>query len=223
MDALVFYIAGVITVVASWLVVTRRNPIYSAIFLVLVLTMNSVQFVVLRAPFIAVIQVLVYAGAVVVLFLFVLMLLNLTPEELRERVSRGRKVAAAVGSVALFILLAGVIFYSPTIQQAESLTAPLTNPVAGVAEAGETSFIAESLFRVHVLPFELTSLLIMIAVISAIYLTKSGKVRPVATPGAAESTGSKGSPAGDEEVSFDATILPGKPSGRGALDREEGA
>ena len=52
MDALVFYIAGVITVVASWLLVTRQNPIYSAIFLVLVLTMNSVQFVVLRAPFV---------------------------------------------------------------------------------------------------------------------------------------------------------------------------
>ncbi len=173
MDAFVFYIAGVVALIASGIVVTRKNPVYSAIFLVLFFTMVSIQFLVLRAPFLAVIQLLVYAGAIMVLFLFVLMLLNLTPEERREQVSRSRKIAALLGSVALFVLLAGAIAKSPTVREAASLTAPVPTGEAGLAVAGETRELAVSLFTVHVLPFEFTSFLILIAIVGAIYLTKS--------------------------------------------------
>ena len=181
MDAILFWIAGIIAIVASWFVVTRRNPVYSAIFLVLFFAMISLQFLILRAPFLAVVQLLVYAGAIMVLFLFVLMLLNLTPEELKENVSRSRKVVAAIGSAGLFLLLAGTVRKSPTVQGAGDLTGDVSGPLEG---AGEIAAIAESLFSIHLLPFELTSFLILIAIIGAIYLTRSPGSIPEATTGA---------------------------------------
>ena len=94
MDALVFYISGLLMIASALLVVTRKNPVYSAILLVVFFLLTSVNFLVLRSPFLAVIQVLVYGGAIMVLFLFVLMLLNLTEEELEEKVAPGRKLLA---------------------------------------------------------------------------------------------------------------------------------
>jgi len=172
MDAVVFYIAAILAVVASLIVVTRRNPVYSAIWLVFVFTMVAVQFLVLRAPFLAAIQVLVYGGAIMVLFLFVLMLLNLTPEELEESVSRRRKVVAGLGSAGLFVLLVGAIRGSTTIGAVEDLTAPVEG---ANATAGEVKPVGEVLFSEHILAFELTSILIFVAIIGAIYLTKAGR------------------------------------------------
>ena len=73
--------AGLVAIAAALLVVTRKNPVHSAIFLVLFFTMISLDFLILRAPFLAVVQVLVYAGAIMVLFLFVVMLLNVPTED----------------------------------------------------------------------------------------------------------------------------------------------
>ena len=178
MDTFVFYIAGVISVVAAALVVTRRNPIYSAIYLVLFFTMISLQFLVLRAPFLAVVQVLVYAGAIMVLFLFVIMLLNLTPEELKEAVPRSRKLLAGGLALVLFVLLVAAIRQSPTVQNAPNLAAPIvpTEAAPTLGQAGEVAAIGESLFTTHTLAFEVTSVLILIAILGAIYLTK--KRRP---------------------------------------------
>lgn len=187
MDAVIFYICGFLSVVAALLVVTRRNPVYSAIFLVLFFTAISVDFLILGAPFLAVIQVLVYAGAIMVLFLFVIMLLNLSPEELKENVSRRRKAVAAVGAVVLFAGLATAISTSPTVQEspgAANLLAPVTSDEVRVA--GETEGMASSLFTEHVLPFELTSILIIVAIIGAIYLTKSRRASPSAESDSAE-------------------------------------
>jgi NADH-quinone oxidoreductase subunit J len=172
MDALAFHFAAALALAASVLVVTRRNPVYSAIFLVLFFTMVSLCYLTLRAPFLAVIQVLVYGGAIVVLFLFVLMLLNLSPQELEEKVSSRRKAVATVGAVLLFLLLVATIRLSPTVEDAGSLTAPIpaSSPAAG---AGETHAIGVALFNEQGLAFELTSVLILVAVIGAIYLTKS--------------------------------------------------
>jgi NADH-quinone oxidoreductase subunit J len=184
MDALVFYISGILSVAASLLVVTRRNPVYSAIFLVLFFVTISLDFLILRAPFLAVIQVLVYGGAIMVLFLFVLMLLNLTPAELEEKVSRARKAAAGIGATALFILLVAAIRYSSTVRNAPDLAGPI-DPASPLAAAGETAAIADALFTEHVFPFELTSVLILVAIIGAIYLTgPSGSRAQAAQPAA---------------------------------------
>jgi NADH-quinone oxidoreductase subunit J len=180
MDALAFTISGLLSIVAALLVVTRKNPVYGTIYLVLFFIMISLDFLILRAPFLAVVQVLVYAGAIMVLFLFVIMLLNLTPEELRERVTNGRRITAGGISIALFILLASAIARSPTVAGAPDLTGAITDPVLAVA--GETPALGEALFTRHALAFELASVLILVAIIGAIYLTKKRR------------TGAKGRP-----------------------------
>ena len=159
-------------VASALLVVTRKNPVYSAILLVVFFLLTSLNFLVLRSPFLAVIQVLVYGGAIMVLFIFVLMLLNLTEEELDEKVEPARKMLAAAGSVLLFVLLAWAINSSERIQAAGEID--LTGAVIESADrAGETREIGVALFSRHVLPFEFTSILIFIAIIGAIYLTKT--------------------------------------------------
>ena len=172
MDALVFYISGLLMIASALLVVTRKNPVYSAILLVVFFLMTSVNFLVLRSPFLAVIQVLVYGGAIMVLFLFVLMLLNLTEEELEEKVEPGRKLLAGAGSAGLFVLLCWAVSSSERIRAAGAVD--LTGKVEGKAStAGETREIGVALFSEHILPFEFTSILIFIAIIGAIYLTRT--------------------------------------------------
>jgi NADH-quinone oxidoreductase subunit J len=186
-DAITFYISGILSVVAAVLVVTRRNPVYSTIWLVGFFVTISLDFLILRAPFLAVIQVLVYAGAIMVLFLFVIMLLNLKPEELVETVTRRRQAGAAVISAAIFVALCAAISSSPTVKGAASLTAPLPEPPTTTADGlqgplpaarSDVVAIGESMFQRHVLAFEVSSVLILIAIIGAIYLTK--KRRPAA-------------------------------------------
>jgi len=176
-DAITFYISGILSVIAAVVIVTRRNPVYSTIWLVGFFVTISIDFLILRAPFLAVIQVLVYAGAIMVLFLFVIMLLNLQPDELVETVTRRRKAGAALLSAAIFIMLCAAISQSPSVGGAAPLTAPLP---AGhpLAEGSDTVAIGESMFQRHVLAFEVSSVLILIAIIGAIYLAK--KRRPAA-------------------------------------------
>ena len=172
MDALVFYISGLLMIASALLVVTRKNPVYSAILLVVFFLLTSVNFLVLRSPFLAVIQVLVYGGAIMVLFLFVLMLLNLTEEELDEKVEPRRKLLAGAGSACLFVLLCWAVSSSERIRAAGAVD--LTGKVEGKAStAGETREIGKALFSEHILPFEFTSILIFIAIIGAIYLTRT--------------------------------------------------
>jgi NADH-quinone oxidoreductase subunit J len=175
MDAIVFHICGLISVIAAGIVVTRKNPVYSTVSLVTFFICIALEFLILRSPFLAVVQVLVYAGAIMVLFLFVIMLLNLTPLELKEDVSRRRKVVAGAISVALFALLATAIARSPTVRGAPDLAAPLAP--GPLAVAGETEAIGVALFTTHALAFEYSSILILVAIVGAIYLTK--KRRPL--------------------------------------------
>lgn len=171
-DAIVFYASATVAVVSSILVVTRRNAIYSAVFMVVFFTMIALNFLILRAPFLAIIQLLVYAGAIMVLYLFVIMLLNLKPEEIREEVPRNRKVLAGMVSLALFLLLAFTIRTSEKVNATPPLNRPLPAADPSLDEVGSVHGIAVELFSDHGLAFELTSILILIAIIGAIYLTK---------------------------------------------------
>jgi NADH-quinone oxidoreductase subunit J len=170
MDAVVFIIAGILSVASAILVVTRKNPVYCTIYLVLFFTLVSLQFLILRSPLLAILQLLVYAGAIMVLFLFVIMLLNLRPEELRESVSPGRKLMAGGFSLLIFILLVAAIRSSTTVQGAPNLVGAVPDPA--LAQAGEAAAIGEALFTTHALAFEYSSILILVAIIGAIYLTK---------------------------------------------------
>lgn len=106
MTSIIFWLLGALAVFAAVLAVTRRNPIYAALFMLVSLGSVSVLFLLLHAPFIAAMQLILYAGAIVVLFVFVIMLLSLKPEELGEEPPLVAQSTAAVAALAVFVLLA---------------------------------------------------------------------------------------------------------------------
>ena len=157
----VFAIAGTITVGAGLLVVTQRNPIYSAISMLACFLGLAVLYLKLEAPFLAAIHVLVYTGAILVLFLFVIMLLNLKPDELGvEYPLKTRGVLAAM-CAALFGLIALPLWQ-------DQRTFPKELP----KEFGSVETVGLSLFNQYALPFELISVLIMVAVFGGVLLAK---------------------------------------------------
>lgn len=164
---LVFLGAGFLSILASVLVITRKNPIHSALFMVLTFLCVAVLYLLLHSQFIAIIQVVVYAGAIVMLIVFVIMLLDLE-EELR----RGLKIvySKVIGSfLALLFLLA--IFYSVV---AKSPTGKLG--VYGLDKMKtSTKTFGEVLFTQYLFPFEVVSILLVAAIIGAVVLSKRRK------------------------------------------------
>jgi len=160
MDAILFYAFAAIAVGSAVVVVAQRNPVYSAFALIVTLCSLSVVFALLGSPFIAVLQVIVYAGAIMVLFLFVLMLLNVRREE--DAPGRGgrRLSGVAVALVTLLVLQAGAVLVRPSRDPVPEFDA-------------STRKMAEILFSPHFLyVFEATSILILAALVGAIALAR---------------------------------------------------
>ena len=160
-DAL-FYIFAFLTLVFGFLVVANpfsRNPVTSAMFLVLTIVSLAGLFVLLHAFFLAAVQVLVYAGAVMVLFLFVIMLLDLKEEERRRIKALG--IAGAIISVAAIL---GIFLRS-------LLQAPLGANESPTLEGG-TVRLGKLLFTEYLLPFEIVSLLLLVAMVGVVLLSK---------------------------------------------------
>jgi NADH-quinone oxidoreductase subunit J len=164
-----FYLFGLIAIAAALTFVTRRSPVAAALWLVVTMFALSALYVMLDAHFVGAVQVLLYAGAIMVVFLFVIMLLNLgRPDELSDL--RGRSGWIAAGLVGLMLLAQlGVIVRA-------KFPRPLTLAqfdVAGEVRAkGSAGAIADSLFREHLLAFELTSVLLLVAIIGALVIGK---------------------------------------------------
>jgi NADH-quinone oxidoreductase subunit J len=157
---LAFLLLAVLTVASALTVVLHRNPVHGACALVATLFLLAVFFVGLDAQLVGVLQVIVYAGAVVVLFLFVIMLLNLQAE-VRATAGGPLVAAAAAGGVALAALVVGGLRGRPSGAE------------AGLpAGFGETAQLAEVLFTRYVLPFELTSVLLLVAIVGAVALAR---------------------------------------------------
>jgi NADH-quinone oxidoreductase subunit J len=159
---------AVIAVISGILMVANRNPVRSALFLVTGFIMQALLYLSLSAQFIAAVQVIVYAGAIMVLFLFVIMLLNLgAPEALKEK--GGLQAPAAVAlSFVFLLLLAGAGALGGSLQKSSADTAFLKN--GGTVEA-----IGNTLYNPTLpwlFPFELTSFILLVAVIGAIVLAK---------------------------------------------------
>jgi len=160
---LLFYLFAALTLLCGFLVVANpfsRNPVTSAMFLVLTILSMAGLFVLLHAFFLAAIQILVYAGAVIVLFLFVIMLLNLKEEQQRKLSRFGLVAGASSVGVILLVLL----------------TALFTSPVPGASAApvmeGTTRLLGTMLFKHYLLPFELLSVLLLVAMVGVILLSK---------------------------------------------------
>jgi len=168
-EAILFYLFALGTLVAGAQVVLRRNPIQGAVALVGSFFFLSGIYVLLAAHLIAILQVLVYAGAVMVLFVFVIMLLNLKEEELGEqRITAWKGIGLAAVLVATGILawraLGGV---TPVVDNAGSSTR--------FGQFGSLRAVGYVLYMSSVLPFEITSLLLLVAVVAAVVVAK-GKI-----------------------------------------------
>jgi NADH-quinone oxidoreductase subunit J len=160
MDAILFYVFAAIAVFSALVVVGQRNPLYSAFALIVTLCSVAAIFGLLASPFIAVLQVIVYAGAIMVLFLFVLMLLNVRREDDRPR--RGGRALAGIAAVAVALLVAQAGW---VLVRVEPGPAPQFD--------ASTRRMAEVLFSPHFLyAFEATSILILAALVGAIALAK---------------------------------------------------
>ena len=164
MADVLFYIFAFLTLVCAFLVVANpfsRNPVTSAMFLVLTIVSLAGLFVLLHAFFLAAVQVLVYAGAVMVLFLFVIMLLDLKEEERRKLKILGVIGAMiAVGGIML-IFLKGL-----AVTPLDSNMAPQLS--------GNTAALGRLLFTQYLLPFEIVSVLLLVAVVGVVLLSKKG-------------------------------------------------
>lgn len=149
--------------------VAQRNPLYSAISLIGVFISLACLYVTLAAPFIAAVQVIVYAGAIMVLVVFVIMLLNVEEEERRPLRMRAL-VPVSMGLAAiLFAEAAFIIFFVH-----ESTATPDRN----LSDVGLTSSIGAGLFTSYLLPFEITSILLLMAIVGAITLARRGGLLP---------------------------------------------
>jgi len=166
LETVLFVLLAVFAVVTAILVIVQRNPVASAIFLILTFFSLAGIYLLLHAEFIAAIQVLVYAGAIMVLFLFVIMLLNLEKE--RRIVTRNRLLKGVGVLLGLTLLVQiGTVFQKVLLEGTKG-----SFPPEKVASLGNTQVVAQLLFTDFLLPFEITSVLLLVAIIGAIMLAK---------------------------------------------------
>jgi len=155
METLIFFIFAALAVGSALVVVAHKSPVYATLSLVLTLVSTAVLFMLLGAPFVGVLQVLVYAGAIVVLFLFVIMLLNLQKDPGAER--PGAQLWVALLGALVFLVMLGLALRRSSLPA----VAPLT------AESVSLKGLAAALFGEYLLPFEIVGLLLLVAVIGA--------------------------------------------------------
>jgi NADH-quinone oxidoreductase subunit J len=163
-----FWGFAVLAVITAGMCITRRSPLASALWLIVTMFCLAVLFTLLDAPFIGVLQVLVYAGAIMVLFLFVIMLLNLGRTGSSDMKGlMGASVAALLG-VALLVQLRGLADAAPPA----AIQLPPGTVEALQRQQGVVGAVAGPLFDTYLVPFEITSVLLLAAVVGAVVLAK---------------------------------------------------
>ena len=161
--AAVFYVFASLAVVSGLMVITRRSAIHAALFLVLAFFSVAAIYVVLSAEFLAAVQVLVYTGGIMVLFLFVIMLVPLRRESLRPPAGH------IAGAVVLALLLAGVLISYFWNAEPRDVFGPTT---ALAAAGGNIETVGMELYTRYLLPFEIASVLLLVAMIGAVVLAR---------------------------------------------------
>jgi NADH-quinone oxidoreductase subunit J len=166
METLLFWLLSVIALIASVSMIIQRNPVYSALFLIVTLLSLAALFLLLNAHFLAVIQVIVYAGAIMVLFLFVIMLLDVRRTEVTaSRVKLQKSLGILLGAV--FFLETVLVLRSGTVKEMARVATTPTDPDFGTAVA-----LGRSLFTHYVFPLQLAAILLFVALIGAVVLAK---------------------------------------------------
>jgi len=166
MEAIFFYLFAGIAVVCATGVITVRNPVHSAVCLILCLLQVAALYILLRSPFLAAVQVFIYVGAVMVLFLFAVMMLDIGREKMQRLVHGQRKIALPVAGVLLVML------------SATALGGRLTAPPGAYSDASlarNTEVLGGLLYTRYIFAFEVVSALLLVALIGAIVLVMRAK------------------------------------------------
>ena len=166
-QALAFYLFAFIAVAAAVMVISARNPVHSVLFLILAFFNSAGLFVLLGAEFLAMILVVVYVGAVAVLFLFVVMMLDINYVEMRQGFLQYLPIGAMIGLVLLveLALVAGAWVVSPEAEVVASL------PIPPIDEVHNTAALGNVLYTKYVYLFEAAGLILLVAMIGSIVLT----------------------------------------------------
>ena len=162
MTATLFYFIAFLTIISALFVVLNRNPVYSAVMLVFCFFSLAALYVLLEAYFVAVLEIIVYAGAIMVLFLFVIMLINVGKEIAATSIIVKAKVLPFV-LVVLFSLniILLILWRNEELHQSNT-----------ISSVGSIIAIGQALFTKYLLPFEIASLLLLVALIGTVYLAK---------------------------------------------------
>lgn len=168
MEAFSFWVFSGVAIISAFLCITRRSPIASALWLVLTLFAIAALFVILQAHFIAAMQVLVYAGAIMVLFLFVIMLLNLGDQSATDMKGWfGRMVGLALG-----VFVAVELWVITKVVPVDQIRLPAGELNRMTVDEGAIGLVAQVLYTTYLLPFLLTAILLLAAIAGAVVLAK---------------------------------------------------
>lgn len=182
-EALLFYILAFSTLIMGVFVVTARVAVHSALFLIGTMVNIALMFILLRAEFVAGVQILVYVGGVMVLFLFVIMLIQTRTEEAAEvKLYTGQS-----GAVLVVAALLAISFYFAEMPAQEIFRSPTGEAQTTISETGESSQagtgsiskdtqnVGQALYKNAALPFEIASLLLLVAMVGAVMLARGGR------------------------------------------------
>jgi NADH-quinone oxidoreductase subunit J len=170
---ILFYLFSVVLLFSSLRVITARNPVHAALFLVLSFCTAACVWMLLKAEFLAISLVLVYVGAVMVLFLFVVMMLDINLDKLREGFWKAFPLAAGIGVVVVAqIVMVLKIGFQVTAERPMLLPAPAGSAAAGAAEKiDNTKALGIALYDTYLYPTQIAAVLLLVAIIAAIALT----------------------------------------------------
>ncbi len=163
METLFFLIVSIVAIASAVMVIACRNPINSALSLILTFFCLATYYVMLDAPFLAAVQVMVYAGAIMVLIVFTIMLLNI-----RIDATRRHSHMIFFGSIVGFATLFNTVYI---VMKSRAAT-PATTVNVEALKAGHTELIGREMFTNFLLPFEITSILLLVAIVGAVVIAK---------------------------------------------------
>jgi NADH-quinone oxidoreductase subunit J len=159
---ILFWFLSILTIFSALMVITRKNPVYSVLWLIITFIAISGHYILLNAQFLAIVNVIVYAGAIMVLFLFVIMLMNLDADAEPQKNKWLQLAGVVAGGCLLLILIAA-------LKDAESNTRMAE---LGTGSIGLIQNLGQALFKTYVLPFEISSVLFLSAMVGAVVIGK---------------------------------------------------
>lgn len=159
---ILFWVLAALSIFSAVMVITSKNPVYSVLWLIMTFFTISAHYVLLNAQFLAIVNIIVYAGAIMVLFLFVIMLMNLSKDTEPQK-SRWMKIAGAVSGGSLLLVLVAAL------RDVNEGTAQV-----GYGEIGLIENLGRVLFTNYVVPFEISSVLFLSAMVGAVVIGKRG-------------------------------------------------